>query len=317
MKKQNFIVILLFACIFSACSNDDDIITEPEKKTTLITKFEKLIDNQKVPFATFAYDDNNQLTEIVYKEYDTESKNFYRTSTYKFARNGKTARVNLTEVYHNDNDRQDTDTYDFKYDDNGNVIEWVVYALDGITKEEIYTITWNNGNLTKLIKHWTEEDENEVYDVIYDANGNIQPITVESVHEAYAYSTYKDVYTFSVNASKNVNFFSLLPQEFILMTLDPEYLILGRNRNEVATYTEDSQSKTYTNSDKATIEREYTSKVAFTYTFKYDSNNLPVEVTESITEFVKRIDHLYPENNYEHTYGPSLQNVIYPTFIQK
>ncbi|GAB6121309.1 hypothetical protein [Dysgonomonas termitidis] len=318
MKKQNFIVTLLFVCIFSACSNDDDIITEPEKKTTLITKLERLIDDQKVPFSTFAYDNNNQLTEIVYKEYDTDSKNFYKTSTYKFTRNGKTARVNLTDVYHNDNDRQETDTYDFKYDDNGNVIEWVVYALDGITKEEIYTITWNNGNLTKLTKLWVEENENETYDVIYDANGNIQPVTVESFHQGIpSYTTYKSVYTFSVNTSKNVNFFSLLPQECILLTIEAEYLILSRNRNEVITYTIDSQSKTYTSSDKTTVEREFTSKETFAYAFKYDSNGLPTEVIESSTEFVKHIDHVYPENNWEHTYGPSLQDAIYPIFIQK
>ncbi|WP_029902264.1 hypothetical protein [Prevotella sp. 10(H)] len=203
MKLLNTILwAIVCVCLLSACGDDDDNHTDnggnggnndggetPIEKVTLITELKKTIEEKQLPYLEFTYDDNNQLTEVVeYKYFDGKAKG---ATTMSFVKNGKLLTVNsVFRDVAGEEDLYESEKYEMKYDDNGNIIEKKRYNSYG-RLQEVYQYTWAKGKIVKIIKAKDETPFEDLYELKWDTNGNVLPISIEE-------QTASDSYTSSI-----------------------------------------------------------------------------------------------------------------------
>lgn len=169
-KLVIIITVVLTLSIFSGCNTKKEILNTENEKTT-----NSLIDETWV----LTYE-KTQTTETEYG-YDLAGRLVSEEIHYSSA---------------------DYTSYDFSYDDNGNVVSKSVKTVDFY--DNISFSKWNyeydtNGNCTKILVLWLDKNAQDISEYEYDQYGNVTKEHIKYQSDDYSYEimqtaklTYKD-----------------------------------------------------------------------------------------------------------------------------
>ncbi|WP_029902258.1 hypothetical protein [Prevotella sp. 10(H)] len=324
-QSTNLFWVLAFAVIFAACSDSDDTKPDPDPdpdpaKRILVTKIELQVNNQKVPYMEFTYDDNDLLTAAVKKNY--EDGVLVSTESFTLTRNGKNNAVaDASFVLATAPDNQVHNKFGFVYDENGQITEKIRYASDGTTKSESQTYKWAYGQITEVNMDALSNKAN-IYEIKYDDKGIPQPLSISALvkgeYDRYNYNT--ETYTPTINESKLTNFFSHIPLEVTLLFLAqyPGDLMRSQISNEITSFDYKYSEKTYPNENYEDLDilGEKDKLNNYKYTYVYEDNGLPSEVTQTLTTTTKFKDYLNPDEDFEEDNVITVMK-LYPTYLVK
>ena len=155
---------------------------------------------------SYTYDENNNLTEMLYKHWDSVWMIGWKYSLVYDVNNNQTEGLYQTWEYKN-NAWVNNDKYSSTYDENNNETEYLEQHWDGSAWVNYYKISYaydeNNNRTVELYQDWDGFAwmNSLKYSYTYDENNNL----TEEVHQKWKDSAWVNMYKYSYTYDKNNN----------------------------------------------------------------------------------------------------------------